>query len=138
MRLLHTLRPVALGLLGLLGLLSTRAAHAQQPQPAVQVTQPDAASLRVRLDNPGRQRARLLVLDLSRSASLLNETHREPAYGTLLKFNTLPTGRYVVILSVGRARYRYSVQAQARPEGTTIVVRGLSTRQPDNVLAEAN
>lgn len=129
----HTLRP---GFLGLFALLGT-AAHAQQPA-AVQVTQPDAVSLRLRLDNPTQQPARLQVIHLNNDNVVLNETHREAAYGTRLMFDTLPSGRYAVVLRLGRDDYRYTVQVQARPTGSTISVRDLTTHRLDNVLASAD
>lgn len=117
-------------------LLGTAVAQAQQLQP-VQVTQPDANSLRLRFDNPTQQPARLQVIRLATNEMLLNETHREPAYGTRLKFDTLPAGRYAVLLRLGRDRYRYTVQVQAQPRTTSITVLNLTTRRLDNVLASA-
>jgi len=131
-------RPVLLGALILLGSACTLPAQAQQTQP-VQMTQPDASSLRLRFDNPTQRPASLIVLDQTRGISLLNETHREPAYGTLLKFDTLPTGRYVVALRVGANRYRYTVQVETKTLGaTTIAVRETTTHRVERGLATAS
>ncbi|GAB3576855.1 hypothetical protein [Hymenobacter daeguensis] len=130
-------RPVLLGALALLGSAFARPARAQQPEP-VRMTQPTASSLRLRFDNPTQRPARLTVLDVDRNVCLLNEAHREPAYGTLLKFDTLPTGRYVVALRVGASRYRYTVQVETKaPGATTIAVRETTTRRVENGLATA-
>ncbi|MBO2011466.1 hypothetical protein [Hymenobacter negativus] len=130
-------RPVLLSALALLASAFALPAQAQQPQP-VQMTQPDASSLRLRFNNPTQRPALLTVLDITRSYTLLNESHREPAYGTLLKFNTLPSGRYVVALHIGANRYRYTVQVDAKaPGGTTIAVRETTTHRVESGLATA-
>ena len=116
--------------------LGTATAHAQHPQP-VQLTQPDASSLRLRFENPTRQPARLQVLNLTTDNLLLNETHREPAYGTRLKFDTLPAGRYTVLLRLGRDRYRYTVQVQARPQGNALTLLETTTHRVEPMLAVA-
>ena len=110
------------------------AAWAQEPQP-LHVTQPDASSLRLHFENPTRQASRLQVLDLAANRLLLNETHREPAYATRLKFDQLPAGRYRVLLRVGRARYRYTVQLQARPEGQVLTVLERTTHRVETLVA---
>ena len=126
--------PLRSALLGLAALLGT-AARAQQPQP-VQLTQPDASSLRLRFDNPTRRPACLTVLDLTRNVTVLNETHREPAYGTRLRFNTLPAGRYLVALRLGPSRYRYTVQVETTSPGTTtIAMREITTHRVETGLA---
>jgi hypothetical protein len=131
------LRPAVLGLFAVLG--TPVAALAQAPQPPVQLTQPAAASLRLRFDNPTLRPARLQVLSLTTDNLLLSETHREPAYGVRLDFDTLPTGRYEVSLRLGPDRYRYTVQVQARPQGPalTIVESTITTHQVEPVLASA-
>ncbi|WP_201983605.1 hypothetical protein [Hymenobacter rubidus] len=115
-------------------------AHAQAPIPQpVQMTQVDAVSLRLRINNSGQQPAHLLVLHLDNQTCLLNETHREPAYGTLLKFDTLPAGRYAVILRVGADRYRYTVQVDNhKAGGPTIAVRETTTHRVESGLATAS
>lgn len=131
-------RAVLLGALALLGSVFARPAQAQQPQP-VQLTQPNASSLRLRFDNPTQRPARLVVLDLTRNVTILNESHREPAYGTLLKFDTLPSGRYVVALRVGANRYRYTVQVEAKgPGATTVAVRETTTHRVESGLTTAS
>jgi hypothetical protein len=131
-------RPVLLGALALLGTAFALPAQAQQPQP-VQMTQPEASSLRLRFDNPTQRPARLTVLDLDRNFTLLNEAHRESAYGTLLKFDTLPSGRYVVALRIGASRYRYTVQVETKAPGTTTVaVRETTTHRVESGLATAS
>lgn len=131
-------RPVLLGALALLGSTLALPAQAQEPQP-VQMTQPNASSLRLRFDNPTQRPARLTVVDLTRNYSLLNETHREPAYGTLLKFDTLPTGRYLVALHIGASRYHYTVQVETKVPGTTtIAVRETTTHRVESGLATAS
>jgi hypothetical protein len=111
------------------------AAQAQQPQP-VQVTQPDAASLRVRIYNASARPILLRVENLSTGFYLLNQTHRLPAYGTLLKFNTLPSGSYALTLRVGPDSYRYTIQVENKAPGTaTIAVRETTTRRVESGLA---
>ncbi|MBH8568752.1 hypothetical protein KB206_07660 [Microvirga sp. STS02] len=111
------------------------AAQAQQPQP-VQVTQPDAASLRVRVYNAFSRPISMRVENLSTATTILNETHRLPAYGTRLKFNTLPSGRYALTLRVGPDRYRYTIQVENKaPGAATIAVRETTTHRVENGLA---
>jgi hypothetical protein len=132
----HTFRPALLGLAALL----TTAAHAQTAQatPPVQLTQPDANSLRLRFANNTGRPASLTVVDLTRSTTVLNETHREPAYGTRLKFDTLPSGRYLVALRIGRDRYRYTVDVQAKaPGANSIAVRETTTHRVESGLTAA-
>jgi hypothetical protein len=115
----------------------TTAAHAQTAPP-VQLTQPDANSLRLRFDNATGRPASLTVVDLTRNTTVLNETHREPAYGTRLKFDTLPSGRYLVALRIGRDRYRYTVEVAAKaPGSTSIAVRETTTHRVENGLTAA-
>ena len=130
----HTFRPA---LLGFAALLST-AAHAQTAPSPVQLTQPDANSLRLRFANPTGRPASLTVVDMTRSLTVLSETHREPAYGTRLMFDTLPSGRYLVALRIGRDRYRYTVDVAAKaPGATSIAVRETTTHRVGNGLAAA-
>ncbi|MBH8558263.1 hypothetical protein [Hymenobacter negativus] len=111
------------------------AAQAQQPQP-VQVTQPDAASLRVRVYSAFSRPISMRVENLSTATTILNETHRLPAYGTRLKFNTLPSGRYALTLRVGPDRYRYTIQVENKaPGAATIAVRETTTHRVENGLA---
>ncbi|GAB3302332.1 hypothetical protein ACFQT0_10955 [Hymenobacter humi] len=133
----RALRPLALGLLAVAGTAFTSPASPETTEP-VYVTQPDAESLRVRINNATKKPAYLRVLQLDNNRWLLNETHREPAYGTLLKFNNLPSGRYAVILRVGPDRYRYNVQVETKaPGATTIAVRETTSRRVENGLATA-
>ncbi|GAB3873014.1 hypothetical protein GCM10028824_24080 [Hymenobacter segetis] len=118
-----------------LATVTSFAAQAQQPQP-VQVTQPDAASLRVRIYNSSTRPIAMQVENLSTATLILNETHRLPAYGTLLKFNTLPSGRYALTLRVGPDRYRYTIQVDNKaPGAATIAVRETTTHRVENGLA---
>lgn len=132
-------RPILLSALGLMGLGLARPAHAQTPAPAsVQVTQPDGESLRVRISNPTQKAFTLRVVHLSNGRWVLNETHQEPAYGTRLRFNDLPTGRYAVVLRLGEEHYRYTVDVDGKtPGAATIAVRELTSRRMENVLASA-
>jgi hypothetical protein len=115
--------------------VASTAAQAQQPQP-VQVTQPDAASLRVRVYNASTKPISLRVENLNTGFYLLNQTHRLPAYGTLLKFNTLPSGRYALTLRVGPDHYRYTIQVENKtPGAATIAVRETTTRRVESGLA---
>ncbi len=123
----HTFRPVLLSLATLL----TTAAYAQTTEP-VQLTQPDASSLRLRFANNTGRPASLTVLDLTRGTTVLSESHREPAYGTRLKFNTLPSGRYLVALHIGRDRYRYTVDVQAQTPGATSIAVLETTHRVEN------
>ena len=112
-------------------------ALAQEPA-AVQMTQPDAASLRLRFDNPSRRPAYLSVVNLYSGATILAETHREPAYGTRLLFDKLPAGSYAVSLRVGRNRYRYAVQIAPDATGKlTVAVRETTTHRVESGLATA-
>ncbi|MDB5267959.1 MAG: hypothetical protein JWP58_999 [Hymenobacter sp.] len=125
------LRPALLALTAVVSF----AAQAQQPQP-VQVTQPDAASLRVRIYNASPRPITMRVENLSTATLILDETHRLPAYGTLLKFNTLPSGRYALTLRVGPDRYRYTIQVDNQAPGrATIAVRETTTRRVESGLA---
>jgi hypothetical protein len=128
-------RPLRPALLGFTALLST-AAHAQTV-PSVQLTQPDAISLSLRLANNTGRPARLFVIDVTRNLSVLDEAHYEPAYGTLLKFDALPSGRYLVAVHIGRDRYRYTVEVDAKAPGTTIAVRETSTHRVESGLTTA-
>ncbi|GAB3850891.1 hypothetical protein GCM10028822_16860 [Hymenobacter terrigena] len=111
------------------------AAQAQPSQP-VQVTQPDAASLRVRIYNAFSRPISMRVENLSTATYILDETHRLPAYGTLLKFNTLPSGRYALTLRVGPDRYRYTIQVENKaPGAATIAVRETTTHRVESGLA---
>jgi hypothetical protein len=131
-------RPALLGLLALAGTCLSTPARAQQTQP-VQVTQPDAESLRIRINNTSKKPATLQVMHLNNSNMILSEVHREPAYGTLLKFNNLPSGRYAVMLRVGANRYRYNVQVDKKAPGlATITVRETTTRLVESGLATAS
>ncbi|GAB2848405.1 hypothetical protein [Hymenobacter ruber] len=124
-------RPAILALSTVVGF----AAQAQQPQP-VQVTQPDAASLRVRIYNAFSRPISMRVENLGTATTILNETHRLPAYGTRLKFNTLPSGRYALTLRVGPDRYRYTIQVENKvPGAATIAVRETTTHRVENGLA---
>jgi hypothetical protein len=118
-----------------LATVASTAAQAQQPQP-VQVTQPDAASLRVRIYNSSTRPISMQVENLATGFYLLNRTHRLPAYGTLLKFNTLPSGRYALTLRVGPDRYRYTIQVENKtPGAATIAVRETTTHRVESGLA---
>lgn len=132
-------RSLVVGALALLGAGLACPAQAQTPATEpVQVTQPNAESLRVRISNPARQKASMQVIHLNTSQTLLNETYRTPAYGTLLKFNGLPTGRYAVLCRVGANRYRYTVDVDARhPGATSIAVRETTTHRVESGLATA-
>jgi hypothetical protein len=115
------------------------ASQAAPSAPPVQVTQPDAASLRVRINNPAGARAHIQVVNLNNGNRILNETHRDLAYGTLLKFNALPTGRYAVVLRVGSDRYRYNVHVERKaPGAATIAVRETTTTRVESGLATAS
>jgi hypothetical protein len=127
------LRPALLGIAALM----TTTARAQATPP-VQLTQPDASSLRLSFINSTSRPASLTVVDLTRSSTILNETHREPAYGTRLKFDTLPSGRYLVALRIGRDRYRYTVEVAAKARGnTSIAVLETTTHRVENGLTTA-
>ncbi|MBD2724202.1 MULTISPECIES: hypothetical protein [Hymenobacter] len=130
-------RPVLLGAMVLFGL--ARPAHAQTlAQEPVQVSQPDSESLRVRINNPALKTIVLRVVHLDNGRWVLNESHRVPAYGTRLRFNDLPTGRYAVMMQVGPERYRYTVDVDGKtPGASTIAVRELTTRRVENVVASA-
>ncbi|MDO7846967.1 hypothetical protein Q5H92_11405 [Hymenobacter sp. M29] len=132
-------RSFVIGALALLGAAWAQPAQAQTlATEPVQVTQPDAESLRVRISNPAQQKASMQVIQLSTNQTLLNETYRTPAYGTLLKFNGLPAGRYAVQCRVGASRYRYTVDVQAAQAGrTSIAVRETTTRRVESGLATA-
>jgi|GEM_PF-2278934 hypothetical protein len=129
------LRSALPSLLLVTGFAGTAAAQAAP----VQVTQPDDASLRVRINNPAGARAQIQVVHLDNGNWILNETHRAPAYGTLLKFNNLPTGRYAVVLRVGPNRYRYNVHVEGKaPGAATIAVRETTTTRVESGLATAS
>jgi hypothetical protein len=137
-------RPVLLGAVALLGVALALPARAAQGTAAssgepVQVTQPDAESLRVRIYNATGKPALLRVVHLDNGQTILSETHREAAYGTRLKFDTLPCGRYAVTMRVGDNKYRYEVQVD-RSKGAhaaTIAVRETSTYRVESGLASA-
>ncbi|MCC3152907.1 hypothetical protein Q3A66_07860 [Hymenobacter sp. BT770] len=134
----QALRPALLGLLALAGTGIAGPALAQGTQP-VTVTQPDGESLRVRFYNSTKKPAVLGVVQLENGRWILRETHKEPAYGTLLKFNNLPSGKYAVLLRVGRDRYRYNVQVDTKAPGTTtIAVRESTSHRVENGLATAS
>jgi hypothetical protein len=127
-------RPVLVVALSLLGTAVALPAQAAQTEP-VQVTQPDAANLRVRISNTGPKPMRMQVVNLSNGQYLLNETCRLPAYGTLLRFSGLPTGSYAVLVRMGANRYRYTVQVTTpQPNATTIAVRETTTRRVESGL----
>jgi hypothetical protein len=132
-------RLFVVGALALLGAALAQPAQAQTlAAEPVQLTQPDAESLRVRIYNPAQQKASMQVIDLNTNQTLLNETYRTPAYGTLLKFNGLSAGRYVVQCRVGASRYRYTVDVDAKAAGrTSIAVRETTTRRVESGLATA-
>ncbi|WP_426059650.1 hypothetical protein [Hymenobacter sp. B1770] len=131
-------RPALLGLVAVVGAGFGSPAQAQQTQP-VHVTQPDAESLRIRISNSTSKPAVLRVVNMTKGNTILHEIHRESAYGTLLKFNTLPSGRYAVILSVGPNRYRYNVQVYSKkPGGATIAVSETMSRRVESGLATAS
>ncbi|MBD2768275.1 hypothetical protein IC235_10260 [Hymenobacter sp. BT664] len=135
------LRPALLGLLLTTSFTGTAAPQPQAaPQtPPVQVTQPDATSLRIRINNPSQEPARIQVVHLDNGTWILNETHSDPAYGTRLKFDNLPSGRYAVVLRVGPDRYRYTVQVESKAPGTTtIAVRETTTHRVESGLATAS
>jgi hypothetical protein len=118
------------------GLLSAGTALAQTP--IVHMTQPEAASLRLRFDNPTQRPAYLTVISLNNNASILAQTHREAAYGTLLKFDKLPAGTYVVSLRMGRNRYRCSVRVAPDAAGIpAVAVRETTTHRVDSGLTTA-
>ncbi|MBF9142074.1 hypothetical protein [Hymenobacter properus] len=129
----------AIGAMILLGAGMAQPAQAQtQATEPVQMTQPDAQSLRVRINNPAQQKASMQVIDLNTNQTLLNETYRTPAYGTRLQFNGLPAGRYAVLCRVGANRYRYTVDVAAPQAGaTSIAVRETTTRRVETGLATA-
>ena len=128
-------RPVLVGALGLLGAALGLPAQAAPTEP-VQVTQPDAANLRVRISNTSHKAIYMQVVRLENGQWLLNETHRVPAYGTLLKFGGLPTGNYAVLVRVGANRYRYTVQVATPKTGaTSIAVLETTTRRVESGLA---
>jgi hypothetical protein len=130
-------RPALLGLLALAGTGLASPAQAQNSRP-VSVTQPDGQTLRVRIYNAGKKPAVLRVVKLDNNRWILNETHKEPAYGTLLKFSNLPSGRYAVLLRVGADRYRYHVQvATTAPGATTIAVLESTSRRVESGLSGA-
>jgi hypothetical protein len=130
-----TAKKACFGLAVALG--TTFTAQAQQFEP-VQVTQADAASLRIRINNPGQKAASLRVLHLENGEVLLDQLHRTPAYGTLLKFGGLPTGHYAVSMRVGPNRYRYVVQVSSKAPGSTaIAVQETTTHRVENGLASA-
>ncbi|MCI1189004.1 hypothetical protein MON38_16395 [Hymenobacter sp. DH14] len=123
-------------LTAIFGVISTAAAQTQQP--AVQMSQPDASSLRLRFDNPTMRPVYLAVLNLNNGELVLSEIHREAAYGTRLLFDKLPAGSYAVSLRVGRDRYRYAVQVAANAAGKpTIAVRETTTHRVESGLATA-
>lgn len=119
------------------GLRAAAPARAQAPT-GVQMTQPDASSLRLRFDNPTRRPAYLTVVHLNNGEAILNETHREAAYATRLKFDRLPAGTYAVLLRVGRDRYRYAVQVAADAAGNpAVAVRETTTHRVESGLVTA-
>lgn len=138
-----TVRPVAAacGRPTLLGLAIALGVGAQSPvlaqaTPSVLVTQTDATSLRVHINNPTSKPAKMRVSFLGTGRSVLSETHEEPVYSTLLKFEKLPAGKYSLQLRVGADRYRYTVEVQRpTPETSRIAVRELTTRLVAPVLA---
>ncbi|HEX8656086.1 MAG TPA: hypothetical protein VF690_01045 [Hymenobacter sp.] len=133
------LRSALPSLLLVTGFAGTAASQAAPSAPPVQVTQPDDASLRVRINNPAGARAHIQVVNLNNGNWILNETHRDAAYGTLLKFNDLPTGRYAVVLRVGSDRYRYNVHVERKaPGAATIAVRETTTTRVESGLATAS
>jgi hypothetical protein len=124
----QALRPALLGLVTLLG-SAFAPALAAESKPGVELTQVNANSLRVRAYSPDLKPIRVQVLHVRKGAYVLNETHRQAAYGTLLKFNTLPAGRYVVYLKAGKTRRSYAVQVTGNTaDANTVTLQKGSTR----------
>jgi hypothetical protein len=122
--------------MGIAGSVQAQAV-AQQELP-VQVTQPEAAALRVRVSSPDKKPIHLEVVHLDNGNWMLNETHRTAVYSTLLKFDGVPSGSYAVVLRVGPNRYRYTVRVDTKAaSATTIAVRETTTHRVESGLATA-
>jgi len=130
-------RPAVFGLATILGLGAQFTATAQTA-PAVQVTQTDGESLRVRINNATNKPAKMRVTHLENSNILLSEKHHETAYGTLLKFGNLPVGHYNLWFRVGDDKFRYTVRVQQQAPGRNVIsVKGLAAPAAESVVASA-
>ena len=127
------LRAVLLGGLVVLGSVGSALA---QDAPSVKAKQADAQGLWLTVENPTQQRVQMQVISLAESICLVNEVNRQASYGSKLNFRGVPAGQYVVLLRVGRERYRYNVQVQAQPQ-TAISVRELTPATTTEVAVSA-
>ena len=130
-------RTAVLSLVAIAGLAAATPAQAQQAPSPVRLTQVDHENLRLRIDNPSQQASRVEVIHLNTGQPLFTESYADAAYGHRFNFHGLPTGRYAMLLKVGPDRYKYTIQVADGPEGQTVAVAELATRQLTPALASA-
>ncbi|GAB3855683.1 hypothetical protein GCM10028822_26920 [Hymenobacter terrigena] len=125
------LRALLLGGLAIVGSAGTALA---QSAPSVKTKQADDQALWLTVENPAQQRLQMQVVSLDHSVCLVNEVNHLTSYGSKLNFNGMPAGQYAVLLRVGRERYRYGVDVQAKAK-TTISVRELTPAKSPEAVA---
>lgn len=107
-------------------LLTARAASSSPPnQPAtaqpVGVQQVGEYVYLVRVSNPTQQRASLQLVRLTDGAVLYQELSSRPSFGQKLNVGNLADGQYAVVVKLGAATHRYTLQLRTTTQRSSLL-----------------
>jgi hypothetical protein len=123
---LSRVRQAALGAL-LLGsaFLASPAVAQQQP---ITIDKTDAATFRVRTQNPMNERVQVQVISGVTGHRLFTETYDQAYYSRRLNFQNLKPGSYFLVTKLGQDTYRYTIQVKPTATGQVVAVRNVRVR----------
>jgi hypothetical protein len=123
---LGRVRQAALGAL-LMGSAFVASPVAAQQQPIV-VDKTDAATFRVRTQNPMKERLQVKVISGVTGQCLFTETYDQSYYTRRLNFQNLKPGSYILVTKLGQDSYRYTIQVKPTATGQAVAVRNVKVR----------
>jgi hypothetical protein len=119
-------RQAALGAL-LLGSAFFSSPVAAQQQPVV-VDKTDAATFRVRTQNPMKEHVHVQVISGVTGKRLFTEAYDQSYYSRRLNFQNLKPGAYFLVTKIGQDIYRYTIQVKPTATGQDVAVRNVKVR----------
>ena len=115
----------ALGALLLGGVIFAGPVAAQQP---VVIDKTDAATFRVRTQNPLKERVQVQVVSGNTGQRLFAEAYDQSYYSRRFNFQNLKPGAYFLVARIGQDTYRYTIQVKPTATGQAVAVRNVKVR----------
>jgi hypothetical protein len=92
------------------------------------VDKTDAATFRVRTQNPMKERLQVKVISGVTGQCLFTETYDQSYYTRRLNFQNLKPGSYILVTKLGQDSYRYTIQVKPTATGQAVAVRNVKVR----------